>query len=387
MRPKGWWVTGLLQGFVVTTMVFSASLAPAGEPASLAPQGQSRTMLPDGRWLLLGGVTEAGASAGGVIADPRTGSSEPLPQPMARPRAGHTATVLPDGTVLIFGGEDGAGRLVEPAELFDPGTLGITSFHAFDAEPRAWHTATLLTDGSIAIVGGVGPGGTPATTIERWSAFTQLLHPDDLALQSARVAATAELLADGTVLLRGGVDGAGRPVEIDETVDFDQGLVSQMPRASAGVPRGTAGASTVVTRPGNGASEVPVDTVLVGRFSRMVDVRIVDGAQRGAGRRPGRRHRGSYRRRPGRPPGLRHAGGLSQPRNAVLLQHRRPDGRGRAPCGADDGGVPDGRHSGPGRRASGRSARPRRSRARVAWTYPGCAGAPRGGARDTRRSG
>jgi RHS repeat-associated protein len=272
MKSTRWWVTGLLHALVGASLPFVTMSAGASEEATVTAQGESRTMLPDGRWLVLGGLSEVGASAGGVVSDPRTGSTAPLPRPMAQPRAGHTATVLPNGMVLIFGGEDGTGRLVETAELFDPGTLGISPLPAFEIEPRAWHTATLLTDGAVAIVGGLGRGGTIAMSIERWSSFTELLEPGGLELRHGRVAATSELLADGTVLLRGGVDARGRPVEIDETVDFDRGLVSEVPRAGASVTRDGGGVFTVFTQPANGASEVPVDSVLVGRFSRIADV-------------------------------------------------------------------------------------------------------------------
>lgn len=91
--------------------------------------------------------------------------------PMNVARKFHTATRLADGRVLIVGGEDGANRVLDSVEIYDPDTRtfqpGPSLSDVAQPEPgvpvtgpRSHHTATLLADGTVLVAGGDYVDGT-----------------------------------------------------------------------------------------------------------------------------------------------------------------------------------------------------------------------------------
>jgi RHS repeat-associated protein len=226
-------------------------------PASAA--GQSHTQLSDGRWLLLGGDGPQGRLNAAIMFDPVSGLSIILPRRMIEPRAWHSATVLADGTVLVVGGHGAAG-LLGSAERFDPATETFSPVEGVVLAPRAAHTATLLTDGRVLLAGGEGPGGSLQRRAEVWDVERGVVVP--VRGLGPHTDHTATLLGDGTVLLSGkSIDGSPSNELFDPGTDA----------AAEPSPSSSSAAIEVrEVRPGDRATDVPVDAIVTLRLSQPV---------------------------------------------------------------------------------------------------------------------
>lgn len=219
----------------------------------LGAAGGSATLLPDGRWLRLGG-----------------GGPEGLPLA----RTWHTATLLPSGEVLVLGGLDSGSRVVAKPELLDPVSLSVRPLSAPGLTARVSHSATLLSDGRVLVAGGMDARGRVLNTLELVDPRTGSASPLPAPLRSGRYNQSAELLADGSVLFRGGLDPAGKPIAGGERFDpRRQTIVS----ASASRESDPEALFLAASEPANGASEVPLDTVVSLRFSHRIRVQSVHG--------------------------------------------------------------------------------------------------------------
>src|SRR5439155_1871632 len=210
---------------VLLVAVFEAwPLNPAagGAGGATPTAGESTTVLPDGRLLLVGGEGSNGSRA--WLLDPQTGTIAPVIGTLSHARAWHTATVLPNGQVLIFGGIDGAGAVVQSAEVFDPATQTFSEL-SLAFTPRAFHTATLLLDGRVLLAGGVGDGGVPVLSVELLDVTAGAVERLSDPLTLGRSDATTTLLPNGVVVLAGGFDEAGMPLESVALIDPTSGRV------------------------------------------------------------------------------------------------------------------------------------------------------------------
>jgi RHS repeat-associated protein len=255
MRRRATLTLGLTLGALLAVV---AGWPGAADPPA-APAGRSVTLLPDGRWLLLGGETGSGVQDTVEIWDARTQITTRLNSALQHARAWHSATVLPDGRVLILGGIGADGRVVDVPEVFVPATSTVDPFPGAGPTPRIGHTATVLTDGQLLVTGGLG-----LDTAELWDPGrdVQSSVPGTLGTPRARHAAT--LLATGEVLLSGGIDAGGRPIAVHEIYDpAGQGFapVVTPPADPPGDPTLTG------SLPADGATDVPVTTVIGLRFS------------------------------------------------------------------------------------------------------------------------
>jgi RHS repeat-associated protein len=220
--------------------------------SNLGATGESATLLPDGRWLRLGGAG---------------------PQGLPIARSWHTATLLPSGEVLVLGGLDSGGRVIAKPQLLDPVSLSVRALSAPGLIARVSHSATLLSDGRVLVAGGMDARGRVLHTLELVDPRTGSVIPLPVHLNTGRYHQTAELLADGSVLFRGGVDQTGKPIAGGER--FDPRLQTIVPATSRdGDPEELILAAY---EPADGASEVPLDTVVSLRFSHRVRVQSVDG--------------------------------------------------------------------------------------------------------------
>ncbi|MES1244717.1 MAG: RHS repeat-associated core domain-containing protein [Acidobacteriota bacterium] len=219
-----------------------------GDPGAT---GESATLLPNGRWLQLGGGSQG--------------------LPIAR--TWHTATLLPNGKVLVLGGLDSQGRVIAKPELLDPESLSVHPLSTPNLTARVSHSATLLSDGRVLVAGGMDARGRALDTLELVDPRTGYASPLPVHLRTGRYHQTAELLADGSVLFRGGVDPTGKPIAGGERYD---------PRRQTIVPatsreRDPETPFLAASEPGDGASEVPLDSVINLRFSHRVRVQSVNG--------------------------------------------------------------------------------------------------------------
>ena len=238
---------------------------------TVAVEGQSSTLLPDGRLLVVGGIGPGGALGSAAINDPLTGERVPLPN-LREARAWHSSTLLPDGRVFIFGGIGTGGRALRSAEIFDPVTLSFALAPSVGLTARAFHTATLLMDGKVLLVGGVGENGKAAPKVETWDFKTKNATPLVARLNVARQKHKASLLADGRVLIEAGIDEVGNQIGVveafnEETREFTlAGPVAEIGSAPF----------LVASLPANDATDVPVDSVIALRFSKLLVPRSVN---------------------------------------------------------------------------------------------------------------
>ena len=277
-----------LSRFVLTLLVLFGALLPrAGLSQSIKPsdysraspavaQGQSATFLPNGRWLLLGGDSDAGPLATAAIKDLRTNEMSTLPAKLNIARAWHSATVLPNGRVLILGGVGERQLNVPTAELFDPQTGQFQTLPATGLLTRARHTATLLIDGRVLIVGGLSDKGMAMSEAELWNPQTGLSEPFKAFLDTARYGHVAALLPNDPVLLWGGRDRNDLPLQNGELYDpiaqrfnrLDQSSQSLLPKA----PLSAAQPTVETTLPTQGATDIPIDSFIAMRFSKHLKV-------------------------------------------------------------------------------------------------------------------
>ena len=236
-----------------------------------ALEGQTTTLLSDGRLLLVGGVGPEGTLSAAAINDPLTGERVPLAN-LSEARAGHSATVLPDGRVFIFGGVGVGGVALKTAEIFDPATLLFAPLPSVGLSARAFHTATLLMDGKVLFVGGAGENGKAAARIEAWDFKTRNAHALNARLNVARQKHKATLLADGRVLIEAGVDEVGSQIGAIEAFNPETGDFT----LAGAVPEVSGGPYLVASLPLHDATDVPVDSIVSLRFSKLLAPRTVN---------------------------------------------------------------------------------------------------------------
>ena len=236
-------------------------------------QGQSATLLPDGSWLLLGGEGEGGAQRDAYLKDAATGEVRALTGGLLGGRAWHTATLLPDGAVLVLGGVGAGGEVLGSAELFRPETQQSEPLPAAGLAPRAYHTATLLTEGQVLVAGGSSQHGESAARVELWDPQTRTAKAVPGRLQGPRSRHAATLQPDGSVLLWGGRGRDGAPLDDGELYEPAGqslswvGVFTRYDDENAPYLR--------ASLPGDGATDVPVDSQIALRFSRPLRVNTV----------------------------------------------------------------------------------------------------------------
>lgn len=258
-------------------------LPPAGIRTTAAPKarrpakaqerdlaGQTATLLSDGRILLIGGQDAEGPQTRIAINDPRSGEITSLLFSLREARAWHTATMLPDGRVLVIGGKGQDSKIVQSAEIVDVGTQLVEPVRpASPAFGRAYHTATLLTDGRVLIAGGESARGNASNQVESWDFKTKNTRTSGR-LVVGRQKQRASLQADGTVLIQGGVDAAGNEIATTEIFNSDSLTFTATGNGPNGSDQGTPYLAASI--PENNATDVPLDTLIGLRFSKLLDV-------------------------------------------------------------------------------------------------------------------
>jgi RHS repeat-associated protein len=235
-----------------------------------APEGQTVTLLSDGRLLVVGGIGAEGTLSTAAINDPLTGERVPLPN-LGEARAWHSATVLPDGRVLIFGGTGTSGRALKSAEILDPVTLSFTLLPSVGLTARASHSATVLMDGRVLLVGGNGENGKAAARVETWDFNTKNATSLIARLNVARQKHKASLLADGRVLIEAGIDEVGNSIRVIEAFNPESSEFS----VAGPVPEVAGAPYLVASLPANDATDVPVDSLIALRFSKLLAAQTV----------------------------------------------------------------------------------------------------------------
>jgi RHS repeat-associated protein len=236
--------------------------------------GQTSTSLPDSSLLIIGGQGTDGARATAGIKDPRTGEVTPLSASLHHARAWHSATMLPDGRVLVVGGLGAGGQVLASAEIFDPETQTFELLSPAGLTPRAYHTATLLTDGLVLLAGGISDKGRASSRADFWDLQTKTATELTGRLAMAREKHKATLLPDGNVLLEDGVDGNGNEVKNAELYntqarDFNFATLTSRQEDDAAP-------FLAASLPVDGASDVPVDSRVALRFSKLLRVETVN---------------------------------------------------------------------------------------------------------------
>lgn len=134
-------------------------LTPREELVGWAFHGATLTTLPSGLVLRTGGSDDDQDLREAVLYDPATNTWSSAGT-MSVTRHLHTATLLPDGRVLVVGGYTLEGDYQLPAgrtsaEIYDP-AAGTWTAAAPTNMPRMQHTATLLPSGRVLVIGGGG---------------------------------------------------------------------------------------------------------------------------------------------------------------------------------------------------------------------------------------
>lgn len=240
--------------------------------ASEVLAGQISTMLADGRILLTGGQNDSGPVSDAYIKGAKTEQASKLNSRLVQPRAYHTATVLPNGRVLIAGGVTEGNQVLSQSELFDSSSETFQSFSS-NLDGRAHNTATLLLDGRLLIVGGRDQNGNMLDTIEFWNYRTQTAQAFSSTLLVPRERHKATLRSDGTVRIHGGSSVNGSEPPSDEVIDPNAGTIQVLPPDAK--DEGSQDSRVVQSIPVDGASSVPVDSLLSVQFSAAVRVETV----------------------------------------------------------------------------------------------------------------
>lgn len=174
----------------------------SARPMRSARWGHSATLLSDGQVLVVGGISEEGATNEAEVYDPRQGTWTPAPG-LRHARSQHGAVSLQGGDlVLVVGGFAGeSGEVVQSCEIYHHAQQQWLPAGRLQ-QGRAAHTTTLLDSGRVLVTGGLADIDTltsteiydPTTTL--WTAAA------DLAV--ARRGHAAARLTDGRVVVVGG---------------------------------------------------------------------------------------------------------------------------------------------------------------------------------------
>ncbi|MDX6770298.1 MAG: kelch repeat-containing protein [Elusimicrobiota bacterium] len=219
---------------LLTAWLGALLCAPLTAHAAYTPRyAHSSTLLTHGNVLVAGGINGAGAvlNTAELIQTARDGSAIDAGN-MNFARSSHTATILPDGRVLVTGGWGGAATVYNSAELYDPVTNTWSNVANNMTHARFNHTATLLNDGRVLVCGGQRDTGAVPTINSSCNffctsnsqsgcagaAFTFIAAPS---LQQGRSIHTAVLLKDGKVWFGGGWNPAVTPTYLATTERFD----------------------------------------------------------------------------------------------------------------------------------------------------------------------
>lgn len=267
-------ILGLGLGMLVPSSSGPQSTGSGTIPGAVA--GESLTLLPDGRWLMTGGMGSAGPLTAASVWDSNTNTTVLISGGLQLARAYHTATLLPDGTVLILGGVGADGQATGTSELFDPPMQQFASLPSSGLTPRAYHTATLLTEGRVLIAGGISDKGMTLATAELWDPRSQTMQTLPAKLSMARHSHTATLLSNGTVMLWGGVDNDGNALnngELYDPVSQQFTLVERFTPPSDSDSPGLTG-----SMPLDGATDVPVDSLIAVRFSEPLRMETINNS-------------------------------------------------------------------------------------------------------------
>lgn len=197
---------GCEEGITRDALLFDAGRLrfTATGPLTQPRVGHRAVRLKDGSVLLIGGWTNAGATATIERYDHETGKFNAYGR-LLTARDAFTATPLHDGNILIVGGYASDMRRLAQAELYDPRTRKSKAVGNL-AVPRKSHTATLMPDGRVLIVGGSDTRSTVTDSLELYDPATASFSLAGK-LKKARQKHAAVLL-DGNVLILG---GAGMP--------------------------------------------------------------------------------------------------------------------------------------------------------------------------------
>lgn len=235
--------------------------------------GQTTTLLSDGRVLIIGGQDTEGAQTRIAINDPRSGETTALAVTLREARAWHSATILPDGRVLVIGGKGQDNKIVQSAEIVDLGTQLVETVRPAPAVfGRANHTATLLTDGRVLIAGGESARGNASNQVDVWDFKTKTTKTSGK-LIVGRQKQKATLQADGTALIQGGLDSAGNEITTTEIFNSDSLTFSVTGNGPNGSDQGSPYLAASI--PENNAADVPLDTLIGLRFSKLLDVQTL----------------------------------------------------------------------------------------------------------------
>ena len=236
----------------------------------IQPEGQSATLLPDGRVLLIGGDGSSGPQSSVSIKDPRTQEITLLANGLYQARAWHSATMLPDGRVLVVGGVGINNKVIGDAEIYDPETTISEPLPSARLNARAYHTATLLTTGQVLIAGGSSSNGHALTVAELFDPKTMTAITLPARLSNGRQKHKATLLADGNVLFEGGVGGNSDKLTVAEL--FNSQTRSFASTSLSSEQSDGSAPFVAASLPADGATDVPVDTLVAVRFSRSLRV-------------------------------------------------------------------------------------------------------------------
>lgn len=183
---------------------------------------------PDGQFLIVGGYDNNNRPLKTAEIFSYNGSSggfSPTAGAMEVGRVRHAVVCLPGGKVLITGGIDLNGKILDTAEVFDPGADPrngrFTFLQAGLNVPRAEHAATLLSNGNVLITGGFDRSGNGLTSAELYDPGQNLFVPLASAMGIGRFGHLAlpwhsAVVGKDGVLLIGGGDETGIPTSLVE---------------------------------------------------------------------------------------------------------------------------------------------------------------------------